>query len=472
MNCPPTIAQKLAEFVCNLTLDATPAAAIEEAKRCVLDTVGVIVAGQPSAIVKKTHEHALCAYGRGEASVMNLKAGVHPMAAALINGTAAHANDFDDTSYTGIMHGSAVVLPAALALAEQKRVNGTALLEAFIAGVEVEYAIAELCTDHIYFKGWWTTAVYGNIGSAAACAKMLALNIEQTVNAIALAASMTTGMKVSFGTDGKPLGVGMTACRGMECALLAANGMTGPTNAFEDDRGLLKLLNDNQHNPTCDLQMRQRWRLVEPGILFKSFPVCSAAQAGAELTRVLMQRHQLAADDIDQVICEAPELVTISLVYDTPANVREAQFSMPFAVACIMEFGTLGLDHLSDTTLANPRIKSHMQRVSLQVPEYLLNDPNVPKRCPEGAGITLITTRGQHYRDFLERPTGMPGNPISTDALTSKFLACLAHNCVDENLAQTLAGRLLSLEQITDVRQLLAPLNPVWKYGPESFPND
>ena len=452
-----SIVRQLAAFVHALDLGDVPEAVVIESKRCLLDTVGVVVAGQSSSVATGVRMHALASYGAGAAHLIGLNESLQPMGAALVNGVAAHANDFDDTSYTGIMHGSAVVLPAALAIAEQQAANGTALLEAFIAGVEIEYTIAELCTEHIYFKGWWTTGVYGTFGAAAAGAKILGLNVEQTEHAIAMATVMTTGMKAAFGTDAKPLGVGMAASRGLECALLAAQGLSGPENAFEDDRGLFKLLNDDQHQRDYDLNLRQRWRLIDPGILFKSFPVCSAAQAGAELTRELMKKHLLNNLEIERVVCEVPKLVEISLVYHHPLSVRQAQFSMPFAIACMLVFGELRLEHLSERVLSDPRIQMQMKKVSMSVPDYLLNDDTVAERCPEGAGITLYTSNGAVYSEFLDRPTGMPGNPISTLALVEKFGSCLNHDRESPG-SVAIAENFLAIECCTDLSALVESL--------------
>jgi 2-methylcitrate dehydratase PrpD len=452
------ITEQLAAFVAGISIEMIPTAVVEEAMRCLLDTTGVIVAGQSAKVAQSTRAHALSAYGPGRAHVLGCGDTLHPMGAALVNGTAGHANDFDDTSYTGIMHGSVVVFPAALALAEEHGISGQRLLEAFIAGVEVEYAVAELCTDHIYFKGWWTSGVYGTFGAAAACAKILDLEQAEIANAIAMAASYATGMRASFGSDAKPLGIGMAASTGMECALLAATGLTGPLDVFENESGFLKLLNDNKHSQEFDLQLAEKWRLIDPGILFKSYPVCSAAQAGAELSAILMERHNLSADDIESVVCEVPPLVALSLVFDQPESTREAQFSMPFAVGCMLAFGGLGLEHLTMEVLMDPQLQQQIQKVKMHVPDSLANDPTVLQRCPEGAGVTLITNRGIEFKDFLGRPTGMPGNPISTEALVAKFQNCFKHVDKHNGMAISIADRLLEIDKCPDIRAIFEKL--------------
>ncbi len=454
-NSSPFIAQQLAAFVEGLSLDTIPLPVIEEAKRCLLDTSGVIVAGQSTKVAESTRVHALSVYGQGKARILGVDELMHPMGAAFVNGTAGHANDFDDTSYTGIMHGSVVVFPAALALAEERGVSGRKLLEAFIVGVEVEYAIAELCTDHIYFKGWWTTGVYGTFGAAAACAKILGLDYSGIVNAISIAATYTSGMKAFFGTDAKPLGIGIAARKGMECALLAAFGLTGPADAFEHDCGFLKLLNDNKHASDFDLQLSRKWRLIDPGILFKSYPVCSAAQAAAELCQDMIRQHQLDTEQVVSVSCEVPPLVAISLIYDKPKSIRQAQFSMPFAIGSMLAFDALSLDQLKPEVLVSTQLQQQMAKVTMQVPEKLAKDASVPLRCPEGAGITMTIKQGNRFDAFLERPTGMPGNPVSDQALTAKFYDCCRYGGILAPQAKRIAERIWRLESIENLSSLI-----------------
>jgi len=458
MQNPTSVIDQLAEFVCDLNLDQVPPAVVDEARRCLLDTLGVIVAGQKTGLARATAQHARLAHGDGRAHILGSGASLHPMGAALVNAAAGHAYDFDDTSYTGIMHGSVVVLPAALAMAEQQGAGGRKLLQAFIAGVEVEYAIAEFCTTHIYFKGWWTSGVYGPLGAAAAAASILGLDKNNTAHALSIALGNTSGMKVSFGSDAKPLGVGMAARIGIEAALLAAAGLTGPNDVFEGNNGFLSLYNDNQHSTEIELRLAHKWCLTDPGILFKSFPICSAAQAGAELVAELVRRHQISPSEIVSVACEVPPLVELSLVYSNPQSIRQAQFSMQYAIGCMLAFGDIKLAHLTEDVLARPELRQQMQQVTMCVPEYLQTDNSVQQRCPEGAGVTITTSSGEAFSDFLERPTGMPGNPISTRALVEKFQDCLIHGGKTRALAKAIAGELLALEECLDLRLICEKL--------------
>jgi 2-methylcitrate dehydratase PrpD len=453
-----SVIDRLASFVCGLDLEQVPVDVVDEARRCVLDTVGVVVAGQQSRLAGTAMAYAQQTYRDGNAHLLGTDITLQPMGAALVNAAAGHAYDFDDTSYTGIMHGSVAVLPAALAMAEQHGAGGRLLLEAFIAGVEVEYAIAEFCTSHIYYKGWWTSGVYGPLGAAAAAARILGLDTRQTAHAMSLAVCHSSGMKVSFGSDAKPLGIGRAASVGIESALLASAGLTGPNNAFEGKNGFLSLFNDDQHAVDAGLQLAHKWCLTDPGILFKSYPVCSAAQAGAELAANLIQRHQLESADIVTVACEIPPLVDISLVYHQPKTIREAQFSMQYAVGCILAYGDIKLDHLTEDVLAGTELQQQMQKVTMQVPQSLQDDDTVHQRCPEGAGVTITTGSQEQFSDFLERPTGMPGNPVSTEALVGKFEDCLEHGGKSNALAKSIADELLGIEQCPDIRLICEKL--------------
>ena len=446
--------RQLAGFVLALDLQRVPDAVVAEAKRCILDTLGVIAAGQRSEVAAAARDYALSTYATGCATLIGESARLHPAGAALVNACAGHAHDFDDTSYTGIMHGSVAVLPAALAIGQQQQVDGRALLEAFIAGVEVEYAVAEYCTTHLYFKGWWTSGVYAALGGAAATARLLRLDAIQTANALALAMSAAAGMKSAFGTDAKPLGLGLAASQGVASALQAAAGLNGPQDVFENERGFLALYNDGHRSDAADPGLGRRWRLLEPGILFKTYPVCSAAQAATELCGSLLARHRLDAADVIEVRCEVPELVRISLVYDDPTTIREAQFSLPFALGCILALGRLGLDQLDPALLVDAGLRQQMAKVSLCVPDWLVADEAAAERCPEGAGVELVTCDGSRFADFLDRPTGMPGNPVSDAALAEKCLSCLGYAGFETTAAVRLVDAVWRLEQLEDLSLL------------------
>lgn len=436
-----TLVERIAEWSGSLTLDTVPEDVTHVAKRCIVDTVAVTLAASSNPLTGRVLEYANVAYGPGEATVLGFGKRLSPVGAALVNGTAGHVLDFDDTSYTGIMHGSVVAMPAALAATEMAGGQGRRFLEAFIAGSEVTYAMAMLCGTGHYFKGWWSTATFGVFGAAAAAARAMNLSVADTVSALALAGVQASGMKVAFGTDAKPYLAGRAAAIGVESALLAQNSLSAPPAVIEDDRGFLKLLNDGHSDAEGIEKLGKVWRLVNPGILIKQYPVCSAAHAAVELTERLLADNNIRGEAVEKVICEVPPVVSISLVYDRPETPQEAQFSLSFAVGAMLVHGELGIDCLSNEALSDRRLREAMGKVEMRRVDALDS-----KEAPEGARVTLVTKDGAEYSDYLGEPMGMPGNPMSDAALYAKFHRCTAAGGLPPTEADELLKHLVAIE--------------------------
>jgi 2-methylcitrate dehydratase PrpD len=436
-----TLVERIAEWSSSLTLDAVPDDVTHAAKRCIIDSVGVTLAAKANALTQRIVEHANHDYGPGKATALGFRKHLSPVGAALVNGTAGHVLDFDDTSYTGIMHGSVVAMPAALAATEMADGNGRRFLEAFVAGSEVTYAMAMLCTTRHYFKGWWSTATFGIFGAAAAAARAMELSEPETVSALALAGAQASGMKAAFGTDAKPFLAGRAAAIGVESALLAHRGLSAPPGVIEDERGFLSLLNDGYSDPEGINRLGTDWRLVDPGIFFKQYPVCSAAHAAVELTEKRLSDNDIRGDAVEKVICEVPPVVAISLVYNRPETPQEAQFSLPFAIGAMLARGSLGIDCLSQETLSDPHLREAMGKVEMRRVDALDD-----QKAPEGARVTLVTKDGVEHSGYLGEPKGMPGNPMSDAALHEKFRRCAAAGGSSRTETDELLKHLLAVE--------------------------
>jgi len=416
-----------------------PAEVIAAARRAIVDTLGVMVAGGAHDSVKRIalgwpDAGGRCAtIGRGPANAET---------AALINGMAAHVWDFDDTSYTGIMHGSAVILPVVLALAQETDALEPAMIAAFLAGSEVTYALAEICTHRHYFRGWWSTATIGLIGATTAAARMMQLSPTQTANAIGLAAAASGGGKAVFGTDGKPLLVGETARRAIVFARAAGLGLTGPVDGFENPNGFVSLLADPSVGDLNADSLGQRWRIVSPGLLFKTNPVCSAAHAVIEQLAVLV--GDVETDDIAAIEAELPALVAMSLAYDRPTNPQQAQFSLPYTLACAALQGRVRLADLTAEALADPTKQRLMAKITKRVADDLSTD-EARAEHPESARVTVTLRNGGRRSGFCADAYGMPSRPLSDSDLVAKFHHCLAFACIEPPKTDPLKADLLLL---------------------------
>ena len=416
----PSIARRFAGFACGLErIDSEVKTA---ADRAMLDTLGVMLAGGAHPSVRALAQAA--ARGEGKAALAT-GGRADAEGAALVNGTAAHVWDFDDTSYTGIMHGSAVVLPAAMALAQELESGADALRRAFVAGSEVAYALADICTHAHYFDGWWSTVTFGLTGATAAAGHLLGLDKDAMTSAIGLAAAATGGGKAVLGTDAKPLLVGETARRAVTFARAAQAGLTGPGAAFEDSRGFLKLLNRGVAVEAELDTIGKRWRLCEPGLLFKTSPVCSAALAAIEQMNALMAELGASVNEVAGIHAEVPKLVYESLVFPNPATPQEMQFSLPYALACAAIHGRVRFEDLAPGAVG-PEKSALMARVSVKRAPDLSTD-EMRKKYPESIRLTLTLSDGRSATGFCGVARGMPERPLSDAELLEKFHAAGAY---------------------------------------------
>ncbi|WP_162300469.1 MmgE/PrpD family protein [Corticimicrobacter populi] len=446
----PDMESHIAQWGAGLSLSAIPAPALSVARTCIRDGLGVMLAGCVTDVFAKC---ATLPRYTGPCELADGTAGADVHTAALLNGTAGHALDFDDTCYAGIVHGTAAVLPAALAVAQHTNAQGAQLLEAFVVGVETEYALGLALTNSLYERGHWTTATLGIVGAAAASAKLLGLDVEATAHAIRLAANQPMGLRATHGATAKPYLCGMAARSGIESAYAARAGIAGQPGTFERPRGYAGTLNGGILDLAAIQALGSRYALLDPGIAFKLRPMCSAVQAAIEAVIALQTQHRWTLDQVVSICCHGTPLVITSLPYQKPKQPGEAQFSMPFAIACTLLHGDVRISHLNDATLADPALQHLMQRVTLRQDKALV-PPEHATSCPEAARVDIHLADGRQLSHTVLAATGMPQQPASEKTMQDKFIACASHVHSPEQ-AQALWLRLQDLDRLTDLRHLL-----------------
>ena len=232
----------VAEFLVKSRWEDCPPEAVEAARRAILDCLGVMLAGSvepPARIIQRIAEME---GGTPLATVVGTGRRTGATWAALANGTAAHALDYDDTNFAMMGHPSAPVLSAALAVGELALADGRSLVHAFLLGFEVETTLAEVVNPPHYYRGWHATCTLGTLGAAAAAAHLLGLDAAQTRVALAVAASQASGLKENFGTMTKPFHAGHAARSGVLAALMAREGWTASEQALEGPQGFFAVL--------------------------------------------------------------------------------------------------------------------------------------------------------------------------------------------------------------------------------------
>ncbi|MCY0386489.1 MmgE/PrpD family protein [Robbsia sp. Bb-Pol-6] len=449
----------MARWLTSVRTESIPAQVRSVAKRAFIDTVGVGVAGSALPVARSARDVALLCGSAGDATVFGpVHARRHAATAALANGVAAHALDWDDNSYAGFVHASAVVVPAALAMAQDRARSGAAMIDAYIVGVECEFALATALGTVPYDRGWWTTSLFGSVGACAAACHALRLDVVTTQAALGLALTGAGGAKAGFGTDAKPLMVGRTAQAGILTALLADAGCTGPLNAVEAANGLAGLVGDGQCDRDAFAMLGREWRLLSPGIDIKRMPVCLSSHAAVDaLQHILIERPGNAP--IDRIVCDVPPIVVKNLGYILPDTPQQAQFSMTFAMAATVIEGSVARAQLHASILRRPDVIAMMQRVHM-VSSARWDDPALSRSAPEGAWVRVEFRDGATVERFCAMPPGAGSRPLSDRQLDEKFVECVSP-VWGLPASGDLLERLRALDQCSCTRTLFTKL-PGW----------
>ncbi len=433
----PTIAEALGTWVAGLTMEAVPEPARAAARDCLIDTIGVAFAGTGTPAYGAVMELVTHLYGEGPLSAWGIDGEFTIPAAALLNGTAAHALDFDDTCYAGIVHGSAAVAPAVLAMAEATEATGEDAFVGFIAGVETCYALGAALGDELYFRGWWPTGVLGCVGAAAGVARVLGMDADYTARAIAYAASQSGIPRAILGTPAKPILCGRAAEAGVIAASLAATGAGAPMDVFEGSTGVAQVFNSGTLDRTAIDSVGTIWRLVDPGIAIKAYPSCSSTHAATSAVAGIMADEKLTGADIASVEARVTPLAAVQLVFERPTILVEGQFCLPFTIGCLLAYGQFGVAELRDDILVEPALLAAMDKVTMTTlpePQEEYDDG------PEGAVVTVTTTDGRRFERQVKKAPGNPENPMPAADREAKFRACLAHVGAEHRGDAVLAG--------------------------------
>jgi 2-methylcitrate dehydratase PrpD len=447
---PRDVETLLADWLVGFRLADAPSAVVDTARLCLLDTIGVAVAGTSSPVYRRCR--SLC--GEGPSTLFGTGSGAPDAGwAAFFNGVAAHALDFDDTSYAGIVHGSAVVLPAALAATEAAHGDGTALLEAYIAGAEVQYSLGLALGDRLYHKGHWSTATLGVIGAAAGAAKAFGLGRDTAAQALRLAANLPIGLRASHGSANKPYLCGVAARLGYEAAAAARAGIDGNPMTFTGRHGFATVLNDGQFDDGPLAELGKVFRLLEPGIAFKIYPLCSATQAAIEAVLELRRERPIDGARVRSIECYSTPLVVSCLPYAAPVSQEQAQFSMTFAISCALLHGTVDFEHFSESHLRSPELVALMSRVRLQAGTRLVGEAD-RLRYPEASRVVIHDQDGRRLERTVLAATGMPARPATREMLAAKFLRCATLQ-LSAAAARALMVRLNVPERASSIADLL-----------------
>jgi 2-methylcitrate dehydratase PrpD len=399
--------------------------AIDAAERAIVDTVACMIAGSSDIAVSRVRA-GLGTWGQGSGvSAVGYDRPIDAPWAALINGTAAHALDYDDVLDPAASHVSAVLVPALLALAEEVGADGRRLVDAYIVGVEVQQCLAEAVNMTHYTNGWHTTLTLGAPSAAAAAARLLGADRSQMIHAISLATSMSAGFKRQFGTNAKPFHAGLAAKSGLVAARMACAGLTADTAPLEGARGFADLMvgaGARGFDEAILDRLSAAPAVLRPGLWLKRYPCCASTHRAVDALLDLMRAHDLNSDSIARVETRVSEAAVRNLMYRVPHDEMQARFSMPYCVAAAAIDGDLTLATFRASSIGRPDILGWLDRVAM------VSDPGQPADMPSTmkswADVTLKLVDGRVLEARVIDPRGYPDHPLSDTDLEHKFQDC------------------------------------------------
>ncbi len=429
----PIVAEQLGAWIAAVDSATVPPAAVATARMLSLDVLGLCVAARGEDYILAT----LGAADRGGAcTAFGHAGGFSAFDAALINGTAAHGEDYDDTFEGGPVHSGAVVVPAVLAACEREGVDGAALLRGIAVGAELMCRLGLVTPRAIHSAGFHPTAVIGALAAAGGVAAALRLNAAQATSALGIAGSMAAGIieYLAEGTSTKRMHAGWAAQSGIRAALLARGGFVGPRTVLEGRHGFFKAFAPSlapDFRPLLD-GLGHRW--VMQDIAFKPYACGTMTQPYIDCAIALAQQD-VAAEQIRDIVCDVGEGTVHRLweelaVKHRPPTPYAAKFSTPFCMAVGYFDRRAGFGQFSAARIHDPAVLALAAKISYRI------DPanEYPKNFTGHLRATLLDGTVRELRQPHMR--GGAHEPLPPDELRAKFADNARYGGWDETLTQ------------------------------------
>ncbi len=408
--------KELARFVSELQYESLSAATVEMATQCILDTVSICIRGaeeKAGIIMRKVVKDQ---DGKQEATVFSrIPFRTTALNAALANGCAMHSLDFDDLHNASIIHLGTVVVPAALAVAEQVEATGKQLILAVVAGYEVGARVGEAVNPESYFF-WHTTGTAGTFGAAAAAAKLLQLDTEQTLHCLGSAGTQAAGLWefLKDGAMSKTLHSGKAAMNGILSARLAKEGFTAATRILEGEKGFCLAMTPAAHLEKLTEGLGSgKFKIDENS--FKPYACCKHCHPAINAAQMLLARNRqngLSAEHIARIHIQTNTVADNLVNNPAPQNAYGSKFSIQYCVAAAILYGQVGIAEFEENRLNDAELRRLMSVVTVEADAKM--DEDFRKNPDRWSGwLSIVTKGGEQYKQFIEYPKGDPQNPVS-----------------------------------------------------------
>jgi len=444
-----SIALEIAKKACAIRYETLPPEAVHWAKIGILDTVAVTILGSRDNSTRMV-EQITDFDSSGPSLLFGFDRGTDPLTAALVNGTAAHALDFDDCNNTFCGHPSVPILPGLFALADQVGATGRDFIAAYVAGFETECKISMGVNLHQYVKGWHPTVTVGIFGGAVAAAHLMRLTEEQTATALAIATSMAAGIKSNLGTMTKPLHVGNCARNALFAAMLARQGFTANPMAFEHKHGYFNVFNGEGNFDIA--RILPHWAdpldIVSPGIAVKQYPCCASTHPAIDAMLELISEHGLTPENVEKIESYTHSRRLEHTNRPDPVSSVDAKFSVYYAVSRALVEKRVVAEHFEGDAYLDPKVRSIMARMTATP----YTTAQFPAENHFGAELRVTLKDGTLLTKKVDQPHGRTSaNPLSTAQLREKFDNCVQDIIHNDNI-EPLYQAIQRFENLADTR--------------------
>jgi 2-methylcitrate dehydratase PrpD len=437
--------ETVARFVADLTSDRIPDEVVAAAKTAILDCLGVALAGSREECVRICAEQIRLEQARGEASVWGQGFTSSASSAALVNGTATHALDFDHGVYLG--QPTSALIPAVLSLAETIHASGRDLLEAYVAAFEATAKIAKSIPEEGR-GGWHSAGTLGTLGATLSCAKLLKLEADAIRTALGIATSMASGASCNYGTMTKPLGSGLAARNGVLAAGLAQKGFTASRHALESATGFFDAYLSLPPDPAPITEELGRSYELAHGLKIKPYPCGGLSHNAIDAVLDMREHDGLRADQVESIEVELAKHAYERLVFQIPRTGLEGKFCMGYLLGRAMINGKVSLDDFTDAAVREPPMVDFAKRVHITLNSALTDSSEI-----RPSNVEIRLKDGRTLSRYVEYSKGGPQAPLSLQELQAKFSDC-AKRVIDSGPMGAVVEYVGKLDSLEDVRPL------------------
>jgi 2-methylcitrate dehydratase PrpD len=449
-----SVTAQVAEWVEGATYESIPPVGIDRVKERVIDSLGVMFAGMAVDSGRIISEWVRDIGAREESTVIASDLRTTAAFATLVNATAGHALEYDDTAvFSG--HFSNPVTAAALAVGEKLGASGEDVVLAWMVGYEVIAAVAKATNtplgNSLLNNGFFNQGFYPVFGVAALTGKLMGLDAWQIRMAFGNAATAMSGMMKNRGSHSKAFTAGNAAMHGVIAAELASRGFTANEDIFDTDIGAARLMNLEYGEAEAMLEGLGEWHMAEFGSNLRLHASCMAGHWSAEAMREIIETEKIDPSEIASIHATVNDFLMPSKPYHAPTTGLTAKYSVEYDLAALALDGRLGNEQFTDEAVNRPAVRALMDKVELELVEGL------PGSVPLESTVTVVMKNGQRYQAKNNVTRGNMGDPLSREELLAKFAECsdplLSPAARDEIIA--LCDR---LEALPDIRKLTSAL--------------